>query len=117
MEQGQRLSDRLESIKQYEPDDINWFHFVTDHKQYIKDNSEIHRYTPEELVQYRYRPWEFCVDKCRLPGTAAWILMLVNDIRDPHDFNESHTKLYQFSGIFLSNLYQVYSRSSNHLNS
>ena len=112
MVQGQRLIDRMQGLHQYDPDDLNWFHFVSDHKQYLKRNSRIYRYTPEELVQYRYRPWEFCVDKCRIPGYAAWIFLLVNDIRDPHDFNENHTKLYQFSSGTLEHLYQVYSRVS-----
>lgn len=114
MEQGQRLVERLSSLEDYSPDDIGWYHFVRDHKQYLRRNSSIARYMPEDLVKYRYKPWEFVKDKMKVPGQAAWIFLFINDIRDPHDFNESHTKLRQFTKQTLDHMYQIYSTSASH---
>jgi len=113
MESGQRLTERTTPATDYSADDIDWFHFITDHKHYIRRESVIETYTPEEMTKYRFRPMEYCNDKCFLPSSAAWIFLFINDIRDPTDFNENCTKLYKFDRRLLEHLYQVYSTSEN----
>jgi len=115
MEANQRLTTRLNELQQMGPEDMNWYHFVRDHKKYLKRKSNIRVYTPEQLVKYRFRPGEFFADQCRGPMYMTWIFLLVNDIRDPSDFNENNTKITMVMPDAIQELYQLYSTSQSRL--
>lgn len=109
----QRLSERLESIFDYGPDDEGWVRHVRDHKKYLKRNAPVSYFRPEELVKYRYRPQDFYVDKCSGKFSQTWIFLFVNDIRNPSDFNENCNKLFMVQPSQIEELYNVYSTSEN----
>ena len=113
MEIDQRLSERLDSLKDYGPDDPNWVAFIRDHKKYLKRNSPVTHFRPEELVKYRYRPQEFYVDKCYGKFSQTWVFLFVNDIRNPSDFNENCSKLYMVPHDKIEELFNIYSTSEN----
>ena len=113
MNPGQRLSERLESLKGFEQDDHNCKKFVTDHKKYLKRLSPVGEWRPERLVKYRYRPHDFYMKECNGEYSMVWIFMLVNDIRDPAAFNESCNKIYLVPPEEISKLYNIYSTSAN----
>lgn len=110
---NQRLSDRLSSVMQMGPEDINWYHFILDHKEYLRRKSTYKEYTPEQLVKYRYRPNEFYTEECKGEAYMAWIFLLVNEIRDPSEFNENNTRLYIPQATDITTLYSTYSVSVN----
>lgn len=113
MEINQRLSERLDTVNRLGQEDTSWYHFVRDHKKYLKRRAKIVRFAPEEIVKYRYRPQDFYVDKCNGAYPLTWIFLLVNDIRNPADFNENHTKFFIVSRDDIENIYNVYSTSEN----
>ena len=113
MQPGQRLTERLDTINEYGPEDLDWGHFVRDHKKYLLRNSQLREFTPEELVKYRYRPQEFVSEVCECPIGATWIFLFINDIRDPSDFNETCTKVRMINLTLISDLHRIYSTSAN----
>ena len=113
MKLNQRLDERLSENRQYGPEDVAWLQFVRDHKKWLKRNSTIRFFTPEELVKYRYRPEDFYVDICKGPKFMAWIFLFVNNIREESQFNENHTKMIMVMPSKIEELHQVYSTSAN----
>ncbi len=113
MEVNQRLTERLETITQYGPEDEKWHAFVRDHKKYLKRRSPLQVWTPELLRKYRYRPQDFYAAECHGPIYMTWIFLFVNDIRDAADFNETHTRLYMTPSSAIMELHQLYSTSEN----
>lgn len=113
MQSGQRLSERLDSINDFGPEDILWAHFVFDHRKYITRNSQKRNFVPEELIKYKYRPQDFVEEICHCPIRMTWIFLHVNDIRDPADFNENCRSLYIIDAGVINHLYELYSTSAN----
>lgn len=113
MQPDQRLSERLNSLNEFGPEDEGWAHFVRDHKKYILRNSTRQTYTPEELIKYKYRPQDFVDMVCKCPIGMTWIFLFINDIRDPADFNENCRKLYLINPATINELYQLHSTSAN----
>lgn len=90
-----RLSNHMMLInsKGYGPEDPDWVQFVSDHKSWLIANSEVKQFTAYDLGRYKYRPREFAIDKAGYDLGAYWIILFVNDIRSPDEFNESITQL------------------------
>ena len=90
-----RLSDRLRDKMQskYGPENTAWAKFVADNKFYIRQKSQRIKMTMLDMVPYRYRPHEFYASK-QGDLNQTWIFLLVNDIRNAQDFNESITSLW-----------------------
>lgn len=90
-----RLSDRLRSKTQsaYGPENTAWAQFVTDNKFYLRQKSKRIKTTMLDMVPYRYRPIEYYAEQ-HGDINQTWIFLLINDIRNLYDFNESVTSLW-----------------------
>lgn len=90
-----RLSDRLRTKMNsgYGPEDTAWLQYMTDNKFFLRQKSKRVEVTMLDMVKYRYRPNEFYAshggDLCQ-----TWIFLMINDIRNLSDFNESVTSLW-----------------------
>ena len=90
-----RLSDRLRSKMQsgYGPENVAWAQFITDNKFYLRQRSPRIKMTMLDMVPYKYRPHEFYASR-HGDVNQTWIFLMINDIRNAQDFNESVTSLW-----------------------
>lgn len=91
-----RLSTRMlnTTVAGYGAQNKRWVQFVSDHKRYIRQNSDIQEFTTFDLVRYKYRPEEFFKDKAGCTADCTWIYLMVNDMRSPEDLNMTVTRLW-----------------------
>ena len=90
-----RYRDVLKEMcsNKYGPEDPEWVHFVRDHVDYIRSQSELKRYSTLDLRPYKYRPVELYTSSGGKPS-ATWIVLLINDIKSQMDFVETIGQLY-----------------------
>ncbi len=109
----QRLSERIEAENnEYGPENQKWSQFVHDHKDYIIKRCRSVTTTPEGMLKYKYRPTEYVVDN-EIKANCTWIFLLINDIRDPAEFNENINKLKLFTQDVVTDLFRTFSGSEN----
>ena len=110
---NQRLSERLTTVsEEYGPEDEIWKQFVRDHKKWLQQNSNLRSYTPEFMVQYRYRPEDFVILNEGDPS-MCWIFLFINDLRSQSDFNEARTRYYVFGRDLIRQLKTAYVGSAS----
>lgn len=104
-----RFRDVLKQMcaSKYGSEDPEWVHFVRDHVDYIRNNSERKHYTTLELRPYKYRPVELYTS---LGGkaSATWIMLLINEIKSHDDFVATIEELYIPPHKVISSLRQQY---------
>ena len=110
---NQRLSERLTAVsEEYGPEDEIWKQFVRDHKKWLQMNSDLRTFTPEYMVQYRYRPEDF-IQVYEADPSMCWIFLFINDIRSQADFNEAKTRYYVFGRDLIRQLKTAYVGSAS----
>ena len=115
MVENQRLSERiLDSYGDFGPEDEGWSLFVRDHKQWLQKKSQKRKFTPEDIIHFKYRPSEFFVHH---NGTleTTWIFLFINDLRDLADFNESRVDYLIPDMNDIRDLHDLYLSSENHV--
>lgn len=110
-----KLSDRLAKTanNSYGPEDQDWVQFVKDHISYLRENSPVKVFTTFDMVKYKYRPIEFFTDN-RGDINQVWIFLMVNDLHDPSDFNESIKRLWVVDTDQIKKLRQRYESSAQY---
>lgn len=112
MDKGIRLADRLvDKAGNIGPENESWKQFVLDHKKYLRSKCKKVSYVTEDLVRYRYRPIEF-IEKHEADANMLWIFMLINDLRNTVEFNETRTSYFVFDRGMIRELYEVYESSA-----
>ena len=61
--------------------------FIIDHKDLIKENSEIHNFTVEEMYFQRYKLTEYLMS-LGLGPDLTWIVLWINDLNDQTEFKD-----------------------------
>lgn len=107
-----RLSDRLRGMMTsgYGPEDTAWAQFVADNKLFLRNRSKYVTVTMLNMVPYRYRPNEYYAAQAG-DINQTWIFLMLNDIRNPSDFNESVTSLWIPSPDAIRDLKQKFDSS------
>lgn len=107
-----RLSDRLRSKMQsgFGPENEDWKQFITDNKFFLRQKSKRIEVLMLDMVPYRYRPHEYYASHGG-DLNQTWIFLMVNDIRNLPDFNESITSLWIPSPDTIKELKRVFDSS------
>jgi len=91
---------------------LRWVQFVTDHKRYIRQNSDIQTFNTFDLLRYKYRPEEFFKDKAGCTSDCTWIYLMINDLRSPEEFNTSMTRLWMPSYSLIEQLRKAFEQAA-----
>lgn len=109
-----RLSDRLREKMQsnYGQENVAWAKFATDNKFFLRQRSKRVKMRMLDMVPYKYRPHEYYAAQGG-DVNQTWIFLMVNDIRNAQDFNESVTSLWIPSPDDIKELKREYDSSAS----
>jgi hypothetical protein len=113
------MSETIRSIlnqqidKMFSIEDLEYRLFLQDHKKELIDTAETVILSPNEMNQYKFRPWYFLLAK-KHPPAAYWILLWLNNLTGPMEFVRLST-IYVPNFSVLEQLYTLYRTLSSEL--
>lgn len=102
------LTDILsQNITNYSDTDGRWYQFILDHKTYLLNNSQLRNISLAYMQQY-INNLEAYLRSINYPTDCAWIVALVNNIKNNIEFNTSTLEIYVPPFTLIQRLYTDY---------
>lgn len=93
------------------PEDA-WVHYLQDHRELIRENSEVVVLTEQEMRRYAYRIRDFLAYK-KLTPSLTTAFRVVNRLHNDMDFTLALHSVYLPKSRYINELYRQYNTNKN----